>query len=104
MAGRLGTLCFGLAGFGHWLVVNTMERFQKLQVELVRAGFATEFLARPAGRNGDEATLTMFVDLKDHNAEHIESLDALAVLHGFSYTVRDDSRAALTPAEEASRH
>jgi hypothetical protein len=48
--------------------------------------------------------LTMFVDLKDHNAEHIESLDALAELHAFSYTVRDDSRAALTPAEDASRH
>ena len=84
--------------------MTTMERFQKLQVELVRAGFATEFLARPAGRNSDEATLTMFVDLKDHNAEHIETLDALAAQHGFSYTVRDDSRAALTPAEEASRH
>jgi hypothetical protein len=81
-----------------------MERFQALQVELVRAGFATELLARPAGRNGDEAMLTMFVDLKDHNAEQIESLDALAELHGFSYTVRDDSRAALTPAEDASRH
>jgi hypothetical protein len=85
-------------------VVNTMQRFQALQVELVRAGFATEFLARPAGRNADEAMLTMFVDLKDHNAEHIESLDALAGLHGFSYTVRDDSRAALTPVEDASRH
>ena len=84
--------------------MNTMERFQALQVELVRAGFATEFLARPAGRSGDEAMLTMFVDLKDHSAEHIENLDALAELHGFSYTVRDDSRAALTPADGASRH
>ena len=84
--------------------MNTMVRFQKLQVELVRAGFATEFLARPAGRNGEEAMLTMFVDLKDQNAEHIESIDALARLHGFSYTVRDDSRAALTPAEHAFRH
>ena len=84
--------------------MNTMERFQKLQVELVRAGFATEFLARPAGRDANQATLTMFVDLKDHKAEHVESLDALAGLHGFSYTVRDDSRAALTPADDASRH
>ncbi len=78
--------------------MNTMERFQKLQVELVRAGFPTEFLARPNGRNGDQATLTLFVDLKDRKAEHIESLDALAGLHGFSYTVGDDSRAALVLA------
>ena len=84
--------------------MNTMERFQKLQIELVRAGFATEFLARPAGRDTNEASLAMLVDLKDHKAEQIESLDALAGLHGFSYTVRDDSRAALSPAEEASKH
>jgi hypothetical protein len=76
----------------------TIERFQNLQVELVRAGFATEFYARPKGRTSDQATLTMFVDLTDHNAKQIEGLDALASVHGFSYTVQDDSRAALTLA------
>jgi len=75
--------------------MTTVERFQSLQVELIRAGFPTEFTTRPNG--GDKATLTMFVDLKDKPAEKIEELDQLAATYGFSYTLQDDSRAALAP-------
>jgi hypothetical protein len=86
------------------VIESTIERFQRVQVELVRAGFATEFLARPNWRNREEATLTMFVDLKDHKAEQIEELDALATQHGFSYTMQDDSRAALVLADDRGSH
>jgi hypothetical protein len=75
--------------------MTTIERFQTLQVELVRAGFGTELLTRP---NGGHARLELFVDLKDRTAENIEYLDQLVAGHGFGYTVRDDSRAALSPA------
>jgi hypothetical protein len=75
--------------------MNTIERFQRIQVELVRAGFATEFLARP---NGEQATLTMLVDLESKSAQDIENLDLLTGTYGFSYTVQDDSRAALVLA------
>jgi hypothetical protein len=37
----------------------------------------------------------MFVDLKEHAAADMEQLDRLTGTHGFSYTVQDDSRAAL---------
>ena len=42
-------------------MTTTIERFQNLQVELVRTGFATELLARP---DGDKAKVSMFVDLE----------------------------------------
>lgn len=74
--------------------MTTIERFQRLQVELVRAGFATELQARP---NGGKAVLAMYVELRDQQAAGIEKLDALASGHGFSYTVGDESRAAITP-------
>lgn len=77
--------------------MTTIERFQRLQVELVRAGFATELLARP---NGEKAVVSMFVELKSQTGDDIEKLDALASGHGFSYTIADNSRAALTPASE----
>jgi hypothetical protein len=72
--------------------MTAIERFQSLQVELVRAGFATDFMTRP---NGDHASLTLLVDLKDRTSENVEYLDQLAAGHGFAYTVRDDSQAAL---------
>ena len=76
--------------------MTTIERFQSLQVELVRAGFGTDFVTRP---NGGHATLELFVDLKNRTAENVEYLDQLVAGHGFAYTVRDDSRAALAPTE-----
>jgi hypothetical protein len=74
--------------------MTTIERFQNLQVELVRAGFATDFATRP---DGGKATLELFVDLKNRTAENVEYLDQLVAGHGFAYTVRNDSRAALAP-------
>jgi hypothetical protein len=74
-------------------MTTTIERFQNLQVELVRTGFTTELLARP---DGDKATVSMFVDLEHRTANDIENLDRLAGTLGFSYTVQDSSRAALT--------
>lgn len=76
-------------------MTTTIERFQNLQVELVRTGFATELLARP---DGDKAKVSMFVDLEHRTAQDIENLDRLAGTLGFSYTVQDNSRAALTLA------
>lgn len=75
--------------------MTTIERFQRLQIELVRAGFATELLARP---NRDDAVLSMFVELEARTAEDIERLDVLAGGAGFSYTVGESSRAAITLA------
>jgi hypothetical protein len=77
-------------------MTTAIEQFQNLQVELVRVGFPTEFVTRPHG--GAKATLTMFVDLKDQTSERVEQLDRLASTYGFSYTVQDDSRAALALA------
>ena len=77
-------------------MTTTIERFQNLQVELVRTGFATELVARP---DGDKATVSMFVDLEHRTTRDIESLDRLAGTLGFSYTVQDNSRAALRLAK-----
>jgi hypothetical protein len=76
--------------------MTTMERFQNLQVELVRAGFSTELLARP---DGDQAKISMFIDLEHRTASEIETLDRLTGGQGFSYTVQENSRAALTVAK-----
>jgi hypothetical protein len=82
--------------------MTNIERFQRLQIELVRAGFATELHARPTG---DKAEVMMYVDLHDQlggGVEHsgIEKLGALTAGHGFAYSIGDDSRAtiALAPA------
>jgi len=82
-------------------MTTNIERFQKLQVELVRAGFETVLYAEP---NGDKAILSMRVDLARHKgggAENgsIEQLDALTSGHGFAYTVGKDSHAAITLAD-----
>ena len=75
--------------------MTNIERFQKLQIELVRAGFGTEFHAEP---NGDKATLAMYIDLKKQKAADVEKLDTLTSGHGFSYVIEEDSRAAITLA------
>ena len=49
--------------------MTTIERFQNLQVELVRAGFSTELHARP---DGDQAKVSMFIDLEHRTANDIE--------------------------------
>jgi hypothetical protein len=72
--------------------MTTIERFQNLQVELVRAGFSTELHARP---DGNQAKVSMFIDLEHRTANDIEYLDRLAGTQGFSYTVQENSRAAL---------
>ncbi len=81
--------------------MTTIERFQSLQIELVRAGFGTDFTTRP---NGGHALLELFVVLKDRTAENVEYLDQLVAAHGFAYTITDDSRAAVTIREEAKTH
>ena len=81
--------------------MTNIERFQNVQVELVRAGFATELTARPNGN--DEATVSLFVELLKQTGDDIENLDALAGVHGFSYTIQEGSRAALTLAGEPAR-
>jgi hypothetical protein len=80
------------------MTTTTIERFQNLQVELVGVGLPTEFVTRPEG--GDKAKLTMFVDLKGQTTARVEQLDQLASTFGFSYTVQDDSRAALALADD----
>jgi hypothetical protein len=75
--------------------MTTIERFHNLQVELVRAGFSTELLARS---DGDQAKVSMFIDLQNQTADDIENLDRLTGTQGFSYTVQENSRAALTLA------
>jgi membrane protein len=82
-------------------MTTNIERFQKLQVELVRAGFETMLHAEP---NGDKAILSLQVDLARHKgggAENgsIEQFDALTSGHGFAYTIGKDSRAAITLAD-----
>ena len=75
--------------------MTNIERFQKLQVELVRSGFDTELHAKSAG---DQAKLAMFVELNKQSSDGIEKLEALTGGHGFSYTIDDQSRAAITLA------
>lgn len=85
------------------MVMTNIERFQRLQIELVRAGFETELHAGPKGN--EKAAVVMFVDLHDKlggGVEHsgIETLDNLTAGHGFGYAIGENSRAAinLTPA------
>jgi hypothetical protein len=78
--------------------MTNIERFQRLQIELVRAGFETELRAGP---NGDrKAVVMMYVDLHDKlggGVEHsgIEVLDNLTAGHGFAYSIGENSRAAI---------
>ena len=78
--------------------MTNIERFQKLQVELVRAGFDTDLRAKP---DGEQAVIAMSVDLRKHEAVDVEQLDSLTSRHGFSYTIGEDSYAGvvLAPAE-----
>jgi hypothetical protein len=73
--------------------VTNFERFQTLQVELVRAGFDTLLSARPSG---DRAVIELSVNLERTGAETVEKLDVLVGEHGFSFTIGPDSRASLT--------
>ncbi|HWE80897.1 MAG TPA: hypothetical protein VG265_04555 [Gaiellaceae bacterium] len=73
--------------------MTNIERFQKLQVELVRAGFDTQLNAHPTG---EKAKVGMVVDLRKHASNEIERLDVLTGAHGFSYQVGEDSLAAIT--------
>ncbi|HEY4348188.1 MAG TPA: hypothetical protein VGM80_11415 [Gaiellaceae bacterium] len=77
--------------------MTTIERFQRLQVELVRAGFDTNLQAHPSG---EKAKVGMVVDLRKHAAADIEKLDALTSTHGFSYAVGEDSLAGIKLAGE----
>jgi hypothetical protein len=77
--------------------MTTIERFQKLQVELVRAGFDTQLNAHP---NGEKAKVSMTVDLRKHAAGDIEKLDELTGTHGFSYGIGEDSLAGIMLARE----
>jgi hypothetical protein len=77
--------------------MTNIERFQSLQIELVRAGFETELHARP---EGDKAVLSMYVDLRQQTGGSIENggierLDAITASHGFAYSVGEDSRATI---------
>jgi hypothetical protein len=75
--------------------MTTIERFQRLQIELARVGLPTALHADP---NSEGVTVSMFVDLKMKGAGSVEDLDVLAVDHGFSYVIAEDSRAAITLA------
>ncbi len=77
--------------------MTNIERFQKLQVELVRAGFDTQLNAHP---NGDKAKVSLTVDLRKHAAGDIERLDALTGTDGFSYGIGEDSLAGITLAND----
>jgi len=77
--------------------MTTIERFQELQVELVRAGFSTELHARP---DGDQAAVAMFVELHRQTADQLEQLEQLTGYRGFTFTVQENSRAAITLAAE----
>ncbi len=79
--------------------MTTIERFQKLQVELVRAGFDTALHVQADGKEDDErAVVAMFVELRKQTGRDIERLDELTGVFGFSYAIGDDSRAAITLA------
>jgi hypothetical protein len=73
--------------------VTNFERFQNLQVELVRAGFESYLHAQP---KGDEALVSLHVELREQTADRVETLDALASNHGFSYKIVENSRAAIS--------
>jgi membrane protein len=90
-----GVPWFKLARAGNPRSMTTIERFQKLQVELVRAGFDSELHA--AADRGN-AVLTMYVELTKQTAADIEKLDALTATHGLTCVIGDDSRAAITLA------
>ena len=80
--------------------MTNIERFQRLQIELVRAGFETELHARG---HGDKAEVMMYVDLHDQlggDVRHsgIEKLDTLTSGHGFAYSIGDNSRATINLA------
>ena len=75
--------------------MTNIERFQKLQVELVRAGFGTDLRAHP---RGEKASISMSVDLTRHASTDIERLDQLASQHGFTYKVGEDSHAGIVLA------
>ena len=75
--------------------MTTIERFHELQVELVRAGFATALSARP---DGDQAKVNMTVELNHQTAAHLEQLEQLTGVRGFSFTVGENSLAAITLA------
>jgi len=80
--------------------MTNIERFQRLQIELVRAGFQTELHARA---HGGKAEVMMYVDLHhqmggDVDSNGIEKLDALTSGHGFAYSIGDNSRAAINLA------
>jgi hypothetical protein len=78
------------------VAITVIERFQQLQVELVRAGFATVLSARP---EHEQALVEMRVDLRGQTAAALERLDALALAGGFAFTVGKDSDAMLTLTE-----
>jgi hypothetical protein len=80
--------------------MTTIERFQELQVELVRAGFVTELSARP---DGDQAKVAMFVELQHESADHLQQLEQLSGARGFTFRVQEGSRAAVTLAAEHAR-
>ena len=73
--------------------MTPIERFQKLQVELVRAGFDTNLHAEA---DHGEAVIAMLVELKQQTTVDIERLNELTGTHGFSCVIGDDSRAAIT--------
>ena len=75
--------------------MTNIERFQKLQVELVRAGFDTEL--RSVTDRGN-AVLTMYVEPRQQMAADVEKLDAQIGTLGFRCVIGDDSRAAITLA------
>jgi hypothetical protein len=77
---------------GNGYPMTNIERFQQLQVELVRAGFDTQLHAHP---NGDKAKIAMVVDLRKHASADIEKLDALTTAHGFTYAIGEDSLAGV---------
>jgi hypothetical protein len=82
--------------------MTTIERFQELQVELVRAGFATDLSARADG--AEQAKVAMFVELHRQTAEQLEQLEQLTSARGFSFTVQENSRAAVTLVPGRARH
>jgi hypothetical protein len=75
--------------------MTPIERFQKLQVELVRAGFDTDLHAEADRGN---AVIAMYVELKHQTTDDIERLNELTGTHGFSCVIGDNSRAGITLA------
>ncbi len=80
--------------------MTTIERFQDLQIELVRAGFDTQLHAKPDGEN---ALVSLTLDLRRQaggaNEETgIPELDRLTSKGGFSYVVGENSLATVALA------